>query len=230
MSTTLKNNDVANAGKKRIISIDIVSDTVWPWCFVGKRRVEAAIKLAKTNPDFGEVEFDVRWRPFQLRPNTPKGKGINKIDMYLQNFGQAWFESMVSRMKLIGDSEGIKFSYGGSTANTFDSHRLIWKAREEGGSMLQNKLVEILFKAYFEEEKCIGEQSVLMNCAEKAGMDATEMFQNTDIGKKETLNEVKHFRQAYGVTGVPFLVFDEKYTSSGAQSADDIMTMFEKLL
>merc|ERR1719469_1676251 len=92
---------------------------------------------------------------------------------------------MCSRMKLIGDSEGIKFSYGGSTANTFDSHRLIWKAREEGGSMLQDKLVEILFKAYFEEEKCIGEQSVLMNCAERAGMDATEMFQDTNIGKKE---------------------------------------------
>merc|ERR1712160_77966 len=110
------------------------------------------------------------------------GKGVNKMDMYLEKFGKASCDAMLPRMIQTGLFVGIKFSYGGYTGNTFDSHRLIWKAREEGGSMLQDKLVEILFKAYFEEEKCIGEQSVLMNCAERAGMDATEMFQDTNIG------------------------------------------------
>jgi len=176
------------------------------------------------------VEFDVRWRPFQLNPDAPKGKGVNKMDMYVEKFGQARVESMLPQMKKVGNSEGIKFSYGGSTGNTFDSHRLIWKAKEDGGSMLQDKVVESLFKAYFEEEKSMGEQNVLMNCAKRAGMDATEIFRDTNIGKKETLDEIKQYRQAYGVTGVPFFVFDEKYELSGAQPASEIMSVLKKLV
>lgn len=165
-----------------------------------------------------------------MNPDAPKGKGVNKMDMYVEKFGRARVESMLPQMKQVGNSEGIKFSYGGSTGNTFDSHRLIWKAKEDGGSILQDKVVESLFKAYFEEEKSMGEQNVLMDCAKRAGMDATEIFQDTNIGKKETLYELKQYRQTYGVTGVPFFVFDEKHSLSGAQPASEIMSVFKKLV
>jgi len=93
------------------------------------------------------VKFDVFWRPFQLSPDAPKGKGVNKMERYLEKFGKANCDTMIPRMLQMGLSEGIRFSFGGYTGNTFDSHRLIWKAREEGGSEMQDKVVESLFKA-----------------------------------------------------------------------------------
>lgn len=170
------------------------------------------------------------WRPFQLNPNAPKGKGVNKMNMYVEKFGRARVEAMLPQMKLTGKAEGIEFSYGGYTGNTFDSHRLIWKAKEVGGTALQNKVVESLFKAYFEEEGSMGEQSVLVNCAKRAGMDASELFNDTNVGKNETLHEIRKYRQNYGVTGVPFFVFDEEYSLSGAQSPNEIVKIFRKLI
>jgi len=165
-----------------------------------------------------------------LNANAPKGKGVNKLNMYMEKFGREKVESMLPQMKQTGKSEGIEFSYGGYTGNTFDSHRLIWKAKEVGGTVLQNEVVESLFKAYFEEEDSMGEQSVLVNCAKRAGMDATEIFKDTNVGKKETLDELRKYRQDYGVTGVPFFVFDEKYSLSGAQPPSEIMSIFKKLI
>jgi len=152
------------------------------------------------------------------------------MEMYTEKFGRARVESMLPQMKQVGNSEGIKFSYGGFTGNTFDSHRLIWKAKENGGSILQGKVVESLFKAYFEEENSMGEQSVLLNCAERVGMNAKEIFQDTTIGKKETLSEMMQYRQGYGVTGVPFFIFNDKYSFSGAQPASEIVSIFKKLV
>lgn len=198
---------------------------------MGKRRLESAIASARADTEFEGVEFDVRWRPFQLNENAPKGKGVNKMNMYIEKFGQARVNAMLPQMKQVGNTEGIKFSYGGYTGNTLDSHRVIWKAREDGGSLLQDKVVESLFKAYFEEEQSLGEPSVLINCAERAGMDASTIFEGDDnIGKKETFEELQHYRRAHSVTGVPFFIFDEKYTFSGAQTASEIMSVFKKLL
>jgi len=114
------------------------------------------------------------------------------MEMYVEKFGRDRTEQMVPQMAKVGSSVGIKFSYGGYTGNTFDSHRLIWKSREEGGSALQDKVVESLFKAYFEEEQSMGEEKVLMECAERAGMDAAKLFEDTNIGKKETLRELQN--------------------------------------
>lgn len=166
-----------------------------------------------------------------MNENAPKGKGVNKMNMYIEKFGEARVNAMLPHMKQVGQAEGIEFSYGGYTGNTFDSHRLIWKARNDGGSMLQDKVVESLFKAYFEEEQSMGEESVLIKCAERAGMDASTIFKGEgNIGKKETNEELQHYRRSYGVTGVPFFIFDEKYSVSGAQPANEIMSVFEELL
>lgn len=195
-----------------------------------------AMQEARNDPRFEGVNFDVFWRPFQLNANAPKGKGVNKMEMYLEKFGKARCDAMLPQMIQTGLSVGIRFSYGGFTGNTFDSHRLIWKARKEGGSELQDKVVESLFKAYFEEEKSIGETSVLVECAKRAGMGESgvrEFLEDTNgsaSGAKEVQEELDEYRRNYRVSGVPFFVFNDKYSMSGAQPATEILSVFKKLI
>lgn len=204
--------------------------------------MESAIRQAQTDPTMKDLVFDVRWRPYQLNPDAPKGRGVNKMEMYIQKFGKARVDAMLPYMKKTGLEDDIKFSYGGHTGNTFDSHRLIWKAREVGGSELQDKIVESLFQAYFEEEKSMGEVDVLKSCIERAmttndnndtntAADVTttlkEFVDDPNNGKDETMEELKEFRR--GVSGVPFFIFNNKYSVSGAQPADELLSIFEEL-
>jgi len=153
------------------------------------------------------------------------------MEMYNKKFGKSRMEQMLPAMKKTGLSEGINFSYGGYTGNTFDSHRLIWKAYQDGGVELQDKVVESLFKAYFEEEKSMGEPSVLIDCAKRAGMENTKKFiENEDAGKEETLKDLEEYRRAYGVTGVPFFIFNNKYSFSGAEPRNKILSIFKELV
>jgi predicted DsbA family dithiol-disulfide isomerase len=179
---------------------------------------------------FANVEFDIRWRPFQLNADMPPGKGVDKMGYYNSRFGTEKVRSMLPQMIQTGASEGIKFSYGGSIGNTFDSHRLIWKARQEGGSELQDKIVDSIFKAYFEEEKSLGELSVLEECAKDAGIDATALLADTSIGKQEVSQEMKEFRTKYQCNGVPFFIIDGKHTMSGAQPPEEFVAVFEELV
>ena len=108
------------------------------------------------------LAFDVRWRPFQLNPSLPTGRGLDKMQYYYDRFGgPSRVDGMIGQMKAVGRDVGIDFSYGGRVANTLDSHRLIWYARERGGSELQDRMVEELFRAYFTQEKSLGEREVL---------------------------------------------------------------------
>jgi len=192
------------------------------------------MREARKDPTFEGVEFDVRWRPFQLNANAPMGKGVNKMDMYLEKFGKASCDAMLPRMIQTGLSVGIKFSYGGYTGNTFDSHRLIWKAREEGGNELQDKVVESLFKAYFEEEKSMGDRDILVDCAKRAGMvesDVRDFLEDAKgPGAQEVHKELDGYGQKHRVSGVPFFIFNDKHSMSGAQPATEILSVFRKLI
>jgi len=156
------------------------------------------------------------------------------MDMYLEKFGKASCDAMIPRMTETGRAVGINFSYGGYTGNTFDSHRLIWKAREEGGSALQDKVVESLFKAYFEEEKSMGEIAVLVACAKRAGMDEADvrgfLEDASGPGAREVRRELDGFGRRHRVSGVPFFVFNDRYGVSGAQPPAEILSVFERLL
>jgi len=155
------------------------------------------------------------------------------MEMYIEKFGKARINVMVPQMKETGLLEGINFSYGGSTGNTFDYHRLVWKAKEDGGIELQNKVVESLFQAYFEQEQSMGEVRVLIDCATRVGMDnAQEFLDNEENGKEETLKELDEYRRGrYNVTGVPFFIFNNgKYSFSGAQSSTEILSVFKQLV
>ena len=191
--------------------------------------------MANDDPQLKDVKFNVIWRPFQLNAAAPKGKGVNKMEMYLEKFGKSRMDTMLPQMQETGLKEGINFSYGGYTGNTFDSHRLIWKAKEVGGIDLQDKVVESLFKAYFEEEKSMGDLSVLIDCANRVeGMmddvSVKEFLEQSNNGKNETLKELEEYRRVYGVSGVPFFIFNDKYSLSGAQPPDEILSVFKKLV
>lgn len=152
------------ATKNIVLKIDVISDTVCPWCFIGKRRLEKAMNQFMAT--HSNVTFDVEWHPFQLAPTMSKTKP--KMEHYIRKFGQERAQAMVPYMKSVGEPEGISFSYGGVIANTLDSHRLIHWSRQFG---CQNQVVEELFKDYFEREQNIGDASVLAAAAERAGLD-----------------------------------------------------------
>lgn len=177
------------------------------------------------------LEVDVRWRPFQLNENLPKGKGYNKLKYYEDKFGAGMVNQMIPKMKQVGESVNIAFSYGGHVGNTLDSHRLIWKAREVGGSELQDKMVESLFKAYFEEEKSLGEKEVLLKCADQAGMpsDQAKIFLDSSEAMTEVRNEEMEYRTKWRCRGVPLFIINNQHTLSGAQPAEAFLEVFEDL-
>jgi len=195
---------------------------------VGKRRLEKALANFKDT-----IQADIRWRPFQLNGSLPKGKGVNKMEMYKEKFGAERIQSMIPYMQTVGDECGIKFSYGGNIGNTFDSHRFIWKARDSGGSELQDKLVDALFEAYFENEQSLSDPSVLRACAASAGLDSktTESLLNDEsVGRDAVKRELTEFRTKWNCSGVPLFIVNGQYPLSGAQPPEAFVEIFESLV
>jgi len=157
------------------------------------------------------------------------------MEYYEAKFGAAMVRGMIPRMKATAMEHGIEMNYGGYVGNTFDSHRLIWKAREEGGSELQDKLVEQMFQAYFTENKSLGERTVLEECASKAGLalsSSVDFFSDSNKnseGTREVREEMQEYGRAFGCTGVPMFIVDGKHTLSGAQESDAFLGLFGKL-
>jgi len=152
------------------------------------------------------------------------------MSYYEQRFGSDMVGRMIPRMKSVAKEYGIKMEYGGHIGNTFNSHSLIWKAREVGGSNLQEKVVEILFKAYFEENKSLGEQTVLEECASRAGYaDSSAFLSNSELGMQEVREEMQTYGHNFQCTGVPMFIIDGKFVLNGAQESDQFLRVFAKL-
>ena len=129
--------------------IEVVSDVVCPWCFIGKRRLEKALAI------LGKPQTEVRWKPFQLNPSAPK-EGMDRQEYRARKFGgAAKSKELEDRVAASGAEDGIHFRFDEieRTPNTFDAHRLIWQAGQQGD---QNALVENLFQAYFLNGQDIG--------------------------------------------------------------------------
>ena len=150
------------------------------------------------------------------------------MEYYESRFGPT-IRNMIPRMKATAAEYGIKMEYGGHVGNTLDSHRLIMKSREIGGSELQDKVVNELFRAYFEENKSLGELSVLEECAKKAGYAEANEFLSNTLGTSEVRDEMDKYGRANGCTGVPMFIVDNKYKLSGAQEPDAFLRVFGKL-
>jgi len=203
-----------------MIYVDIVSDTICPWCYIGKRRFERALDIS------GRNDVAISWRPFQLNPDMPP-EGMTRDDYVRAKFGggdrprqiyQAIAES--------GREAGIEFQFSRirRTPNTVLSHRLIhWSAKQER----QDEVVAELFRAYFEDGLDIGHLEVLADCARRAGLDEqlAQKYLQSDEGRQEVVASDVYARRL-GINGVPCFIVNRKYAVSGAQPPSAFVEVF----
>jgi predicted DsbA family dithiol-disulfide isomerase len=203
------------------MQIDIYSDIVCPWCYVGKRRLERALTSIG-----GDVHMT--WRPFQLNPTMPL-EGMDRTTYLKTKFGSLeTFGIMKEQLLAAGAEEGIPFAFEKiqRTPNTFAAHRLVWYAAEHGQ---QDEVVEALFRSYFVEGKNIGDLKTLAHGAAEAGLDRTEIeeFLAGEKGVIEVKDEEAVGRQL-GIRGVPYFVLNGRVAISGAQPPDIIMSAIQQ--
>ncbi|EDQ32886.1 putative dithiol-disulfide isomerase involved in polyketide biosynthesis [Hoeflea phototrophica DFL-43] len=208
------------------LTIDVVSDVMCPWCYIGKRRLEAALADVRK-----EMDVEVRWRPYQLDSTLPK-QGKDRKQYLEDKFGgPEGAEKAYAPVHAAGVEENIPFALNDipASANTLDAHRVIRWAGSEG-LVAQDATVEALFKAYFEDGKNIGDDEVLIEAATEAGLDR-EIVARLLAGEadKDTVSaEIDQARQM-GVTGVPCFIIDMKYAVVGAQPAEALADAMRKV-
>jgi predicted DsbA family dithiol-disulfide isomerase len=204
--------------------IDVVSDAICPWCFVGKRRLDRALALAR-----GRYEVAVTWRPFELNPEMPAA-GMNRRHYLAEKFGSAEAaRSADRRIEAIGREEGIGFAFDRiqRMPNTVAAHRLI---RFGKLARRQDAVVERLFQGYFEEGADLGDASDLADLAESAGLersDVAAMLAGED-GVAEVRAETEVARRLR-VDSVPSYIFNRTYALAGAQDCDMLLAAFARV-
>ncbi len=194
--------------------IDVVSDVVCPWCFIGKRRLEKAIAMS-------EVPVAVRWHPFQLDPTIPP-EGKSRRDYLEAKFGTPErIAALHENVAAAGAREGIDFAFDKIevSPNTLDAHRLVRWAAEDGH---QEAVVDALFRAYFLEGRDIGNHDVLGKIAAGVGMDGARVAARlaSDEDREEVSADIAS-AQRIGVTGVPTFILANRYGVVGAQAPED---------
>ncbi len=203
------------------LQVDVVSDVMCPWCYVGKRRLEQAIAACP-------VPVDIRWRPFQLDPTLPP-QGKDRRAYLAEKFGSDdRAAKLYENIRTAGAAEGLAFRFEriSLSPNTFDAHRLIrWAGG--AGAETQNRVVEALFAAYFLNGEHIGDRGVLRRIAESAGMDGSLVAEllETEADRDAVRREIDLAGQM-GVTGVPTFVVANRYSLAGAQPAEILVDAF----
>jgi predicted DsbA family dithiol-disulfide isomerase len=200
---------------ERTLTIDVISDVVCPWCFIGRRRLGMALaQFAATEP---RVRPLVSWHPFQLNPDLPP-EGIDRRVYLAEKFGGAHRAADIyERVRAAGAGVGIEFAFDkiARQPNTLDAHRLISWAQAQGSA---EELVERLFRAYFLEGRFIGDLDALAAIAGEAGLsaEAARGYLASSEGADAIAQMDRRVREL-GVTGVPFFIFGGRLAVSGAQ-------------
>ena len=210
------------------LPIDVWSDIACPWCFVGKRRLEAALDK------FAHKEaVDVTWRAFELDPSAPKVRdsSVSYAERLAKKYGVSVEEAqgMIANMTQVARNDGLDFHFERvRSGNTFDAHRVLHLAATKG-TKAQDAMKERLLLAYMTEGEAIGEHEVLVRLAWEAGLDANEVraMLATDRYASNVRAEERDAQQL-GIRGVPFFVIGEKYAVSGAQPAELLLGALEK--
>lgn len=228
---------VASRNKERIIGdtiksreeismqLDVVSDTVCPWCYIGKKRLDEALAARDT------AGISLRWRPFQLDASIP-ASGVDRKAYMQKKFGANpdRAKAATSAIHEYGEALGIVFNFENIklSPNTLDSHRLI---RWAGTAGCQNDMVEILFRRFFTDAEDIGDRAVLIDAAREAGMDADIvedlLARGADV---ELVKREEQQARELGIQGVPSFVINEQWVMVGAQETPALIRMFDKLL
>ena len=203
------------------ITIDVISDVVCPWCYVGKHRLEKALAMM---PD---RTFAIFWRPFQLDPTIPK-EGMPRQTYLERKFGRERLADLHKPLIEIGRAEGIPFAFDKITRspNTLDAHRLLRWAHEAGK---QNEMADRLFALYFTEGGDVGNRDVLTKAAADVGLDAALVSQllGTQADLDPVIAEING-AQKMGVTGVPTFIFAARFALSGAHPPETIKKAIEQ--
>ncbi|MEK7764222.1 MAG: DsbA family oxidoreductase [Nitrospirota bacterium] len=207
---------------KKSLHIEIYSDVVCPWCYVGKRRLERALT------EFGG-DVRVTWRPFQLNPTMPKD-GMDRTAYLEAKFGSVEaFRQLEEHVLAAGASERIAFAFEkiARTPNTFTAHRLIWLGEREG---CQDAVVDSLFQGYFEEGADIGSIPTLVQLAARAGLneEIVERVLQCDEGTAEVKAE-EAAGHKLGIRGVPYFVANGTYAISGAQPPEVFVSALKRV-
>jgi predicted DsbA family dithiol-disulfide isomerase len=206
------------------MNIDVISDTICPWCFVGKRKLETAMAMRT------DLTFSVRWRPYQLDPTIPSG-GVDRKEYLRAKFGDGDRPKAIGEaLRQAGEEEGIAFAFDkiARTPNTLDSHRLI---RWAGSAGLQDQMVEALFRRYFERGEDLGSKDVLLSAAGEVGM-GTDLVADLLSGDadKDLVQKEFDLAQQMGIQGVPAFVIADKYLLVGAQDPRILARVFAKVM
>lgn len=207
-----------------MLDIQIVSDVVCPWCYVGKRRLERALA------ERPGLEVAIRWLPYQLSPELPR-EGVDRAAYYAEKFGTDRAGAIRERMRQTAAAEGLRFETGpGARApNTLSAHVLLLWAGEEPG-IDQGGVAERLFAAHHSLNQDIGDPAVLARIAGEAGMDARRVEADLRAGRDEDrVQAMIAEAQRLGVSGVPFFIFNRQYAVSGAQPPDALLEVIDRL-
>lgn len=206
------------------ITIDVISDVACPWCYVGKRHLEAAIAQWEGDP------IEVKWHPFQLDPSM-REEGMNR-DTYLTNkFGSIdQIQEMTDRLTEVGKTVGINFDFGYDwlAVNTLQLHQLLHVAREEDFGV---ELKERFLSAYFEKAKHLNQPEALYEITKDFGWDnekVDSIIKDQEIA--ETVKAEITYYQQRGVSGVPFFVINDQYGISGAQPVEAFLQAFKSVI
>lgn len=196
-----------------MITLDIISDPICPWCYIGKANFEKAVEAKGYQP------FDIFWRPFQLNPDMPKG-GMDRRKYLEAKFGAERAETFYKQIEDHAKGAGldVRFDLIERTPNTFDAHRLIRWSRSTG---MQNAVVNQLFARYFERGEDLGDRDLLLDVAESVGMERAVVKQLYDNdADRELLETEESTAREIGVNGVPTFIVANKHVVTGAQPPD----------
>jgi predicted DsbA family dithiol-disulfide isomerase len=211
------------------LRIDIVSDVVCPWCIIGYKQVERALTMLDA-----PVAAETYWHPFELNPDMPP-EGENTRDHIARKYGATPEQSRANRQRLIdiGNELGFAFQYGEDTRiyNTFKAHKLLTMAAHDGGWQAQTNLKLALFQAYFQDGKDVSDDAVLLDVVEALGMSRSGAA--TAIASAPLSQAVRAEQRQWidqNITGVPAIIFDQKFMVPGAQSAQTFADVIGKVL
>ena len=206
------------------LKVEVWSDVVCPWCYIGKRRLETALERF---PHRDQVE--VVWRSFQLDPSVPQGETHATLPALAAKYGRDVEEmrGTMAHVESIAAGEGLDYHLAdGISGNTLLAHELLHLAAEHG---LRNELKERLLHAYFEEQRSVFDVDSLVPFAVEVGLDETEVREAlADRRYLAAVREDGATAQALGATGVPFFVVDRKYGAAGAQPAELLLQILER--
>lgn len=206
--------------KEKDLKIDIVSDVVCPWCYIGQERLNKALKMSG-------LKAEINWLPYQLNPDMPL-EGADKFKFLEDKFGGSG-EAMFKRVKETADAEGLAFNTENiaNIPNTVESHRVMHLAKEKG---IQNEMAHAFFKAYFADGVDLTSTEGVIDTAVNGGLHRDEVA--AYLQSQSATNEVKSTEQQYksaGVSAVPTFIVNDKYMIQGAQAPETFISAFQQL-